>query len=101
DEFVVPLYDLDYGTTYWLETIARGFRSSLGGDYALDGADPETPFSIELYAVDVEVDNLVHATEVAETYAKDVFFGYDASGAAAAIRRKRADSRDGKTYRPE
>jgi len=27
DEFVVPLYDTHYGTTYWLETIAKGFRA--------------------------------------------------------------------------
>ncbi len=101
DEFVVPLYDLDYGTTYWLETIARGFRSALGGDYDLDGADPTTPFSIELYAVDVDVDNLIHAAEVADVYAKDVFFGYDAAVASAAIRRKNADTREGKTYGPE
>ncbi len=101
DEFVVPLYDLDYGTTYWLETIARGFRSALGGDYAPDGDDPDTPFSIELYAVDVDVDNLIHAAEVADVYANDVFFGYDAAQASAAIRRKTADARDGKTYGSE
>ena len=90
DEFVVPLYDTHYGTTYWLETIAKGFESALS-----------TPFSIELYAVNVDVDNLVHAAEVAETYANDVFFGYDASNAAAALRRKRADAREGETHRPE
>ncbi len=101
DEFVVPVYDLDYGTTYWLESIARGFRSRLGGDYDVHGAPPETPFSIELYAVNVDVDNLIHATEVAETYAKDVLFGYDASNAAAALRRKAADAREGKVHRPE
>ncbi len=101
DEFIVPLYDLDYGTTYWLETIARGFRSALGGDYALDGADPDTPFSIELYAVDVDVDNLIHAADVADVYAKSVLFGYDASQASAAIRRHNADAREGKTYGAE
>jgi len=101
DEFVVPLYDTAYGTTYWLESIARGFRTRLGGDYDPDGADPETPFSIELYAVDVDVDALIHATEVAERYAADVFFGYEASQAAATIRRKRADDRDGEVHRPE
>ena len=90
DEFVVPLYDTHYGTTYWLETIAKGFESALS-----------TPFSVELYAVNVDVDNLVHAAEVAEAYAKDVFFGYDASNAAAALRRKRADAREGETHRPE
>ena len=101
DEFVVPLYDLDYGTTYWLETIARGFRSALGGDYRLDGEGPEPPFSIELYAVDVDVDNLIHAAEVADEYAKDVLFGYDAAQASAAIRRKRADERAGKSHGPD
>ena len=101
DEFVVPLYDTEYGTTYWLETIARGFRTRLGGDYDVHGAPPETPFSLELYAVEVGVDELVHATEVAETYAKDVFFGYDANNAAAALRRKDADGRDGEVHRPD
>jgi len=99
---VVPLYDTEYATTYWLETIARGFRSRLGGDYDVHGAPPETPFSLELYAVDVAVDDLIHAAEVAETYAKDVFFGYDANNAAAAaLRRKDADAREGEVHRPE
>jgi len=101
DEFVVPLYDLDYGTTYWLESLVRGFRSALGGEYDVAGDDPATPFSVELYAVDVDVDNLIGAAEVAETYAKDVFFGYDAAQASAAIRRKNADTRTGETYSPE
>ena len=95
DEFVVPLYDIHYGTTYWLETIAKGFRSLL---------DPlDVPFAIELYAVDaeMELDDLIHATEVAESYAENVFFGYDASNAAAALRRKRADQQDGVTHRPD
>ena len=87
DEFVVTLYDTHYGTTYWLETIAKGFQDRLS-----------TPFSIELYAVDVEIDNLVHAAEVAEAYAKDVYFGYDASNAQAAIRRLRAEENTGQTF---
>ena len=101
DEFVVPLYDLEYGTTYWLESLARGFRNALGGSYAPAGSDPEPPFSIELYAVDVAVDNLIQAADVAGTYAKEVFFGYDAAQASAAIRRQGADQQDGKTYGPE
>jgi len=101
DEFVVPLYDTEYATTYWLEGIARGFRSRLGGDYDLHGAPPETPFSLELYAVEVDVDDLIHAAEVAERYAKDVFFGYDANNAAAALRRKDADAREGEVHRPD
>ncbi|KTG10255.1 hypothetical protein AUR64_11780 [Haloprofundus marisrubri] len=104
DEFVVPLYDIHYGTTYWLESIAKGFQSRL--NWTPDGTTPPsgegdatgTPFSIELYAVNVDVDDLVHATEVAENYANEVFFGYDASNAAATVRRKRADAREGVTY---
>jgi hypothetical protein len=90
DEFVVPLYDIHYGTTYWLETIAKGFQSLL-----------ETPFSVELYAVNVDIDDLIHATEVAAAYGESVLFGYEASNAAAALRRMRADGRDGVTHRPD
>jgi hypothetical protein len=84
DEFVVPLYDTSYETTYWLETIAKGFNSRL-----------ETPLAIELYAVDVDLDTLIHAIEIAEEYADLVVFGYDASNGRAALRRRRADERDG------
>ncbi|MFP8952365.1 hypothetical protein ACLI4Z_05225 [Natrialbaceae archaeon A-arb3/5] len=87
DEFVVPLYDTAYGTTYWLETIAKGFESAL-----------ETPFSIELYAVNVDIDNLIHAVEVASAYGTDVFFGYDATNARAALRRMRADEQSGVSH---
>jgi len=87
------LYDTAYGTTYWLETISRGFEDRL--------AQLPVDFSVELYAVNVDVDNLVHATEVAEAAAREVFFGYDASVASAAIRRKRADRRDGVEHAPE
>lgn len=90
DEFVVTLYDTHYGTTYWLETIAKGFESLL-----------ETPFSIELYAADMDVENLIHAAEVAEAYATDVYFGYDAATARAAIRRMNAEARDGATFGDE
>ena len=93
DEFVVPLYDTHYATTYWLETIASGFESLL--------EPTDTAFSVELYAVDVDLDDLVHAAEVAEAYAENVYFGYDASNAAAAIRRKGADARGGVTHRPD
>jgi hypothetical protein len=89
DEFVVPLYDRAYETTYWLETIASGFVDRL-----------DTPLSVELYAVDVDIDNLIHAMEVADAYADAVLFGYDASTAQAALRRKKADSREGKSHGP-
>ena len=72
DEFVVPLYDTAYGTTYWLEALASGFADRVEGRFA-----------VELYAVDVDVDALVRATRVAETDADAVYFGYDASTARA------------------
>jgi hypothetical protein len=87
DEFVVPLYDTFYGTTYWLEVIASGFCDRLA-----------TPISVEIYAVDVEIDNLVHAAEVASEYGEAVLFGYDSSNAVAALRRMDAESRDGVSF---
>ena len=89
DEFVVPLYDTAYGTTYWLETIASGFEDRL-----------DTPFSIELYAVNIDVEDLIHAMEVAEEYSESVLFGYESSNARAALRRKQADERDGESFGP-
>ena len=92
DRLVVPLYDTAYGTTYWLESLAKGFETRL------DGAGFDGRLAVELYAVDVDVDALVGATEVAEAYAESVHFGYDASNAAAAIRRLQADSREGVSH---
>jgi hypothetical protein len=90
DEFVVPIYDTAYGTTYWLEALARGFADRL-----------DAPFSIELYAINIDVDNLIHAAEVADEYAENVLFGYEAGNARAAIRRKRADGREGVSHGPD
>jgi hypothetical protein len=81
DEFVVPLYDLSYATTYWLETIASGFESRL-----------ETPFSVELYAINIDSDSLVHAAEVAESYGESVLFAYDADAARDAIAELRGET---------
>ncbi|WP_327052758.1 hypothetical protein [Halomicrococcus gelatinilyticus] len=90
DEFVVPLYDMAYSTTYWLEVIASGFEDAL-----------DVPFSVELYAVDVDVDALVHAAEVVDEYAENVLFGYESSNARAALRRMDADSREGVSHGEE
>ena len=86
-DLYLTLYPNPYGTTYWLETIATGFVDRL-----------ETPFSIELYAVNVDVDDLIHATEVAEEYGEAVLYGYDASNARATLRRMRADEREGESH---
>jgi hypothetical protein len=92
DEFVVPLYDTAYETTYWIEVIASGFEDAL-----------DRPFCVELYALEVEIDDLLHATEVAAAYGEAVLFGYGATQARAALRRRRADENeaDGTTYTPE
>lgn len=84
DEFMIPMYDMAYSTTYWLEILATGFADRLS-----------TPFSVELYAVNVDLDNLINATKVADEYGKDVLFGYDASNARATLRRMKADARAG------
>ncbi|ERG99171.1 MAG: hypothetical protein J07HQX50_00313 [Haloquadratum sp. J07HQX50] len=92
DEFVIPLYDIHYATTYWLEALINGFQTRF--------ADSTVSLAVELYAVEVDIDNLVQATNVAEVYADGVYFGYDASNAAAALRRKHADNQSGETYGP-
>lgn len=75
DEVVVPLYDMAYSTTYWLEALATGFRDRL-----------DAPFGVELYAVAVDVDALARAAAVAEAYAETVLFAYDAANGRDAIR---------------
>lgn len=77
DEVVVPLYDLAYATTYWLEVIASGFAD------ALTSAD----LGIELYGIDIDLDNLVHAAEVADHYASSLYIAYDADTAQAVAER--------------
>ena len=90
DEFVIPIYDMAYSTTYWLEILAKGFTNRLS-----------TPFSVELYAVDVDIDDLAKAAEVAAEYGRSVLFGYDASNARATVRRIDADAREGRSFGSE
>jgi hypothetical protein len=87
DEFVIPIYDMAYETTYWIESIARGFQDRL-----------DAPFAVELYAINIELDNLVHAADVADEYAERVLLGYQAGNARALIRRIQADERDGVSH---
>jgi hypothetical protein len=90
DEFVIPVYDTAYGTTYWLESIVSGFADRL-----------DSPFSVELYAIDIDVDNLIKAARVAGSEAETVLFGYESGNARAALRRMRADESDGVSHGPE
>ena len=87
DEFVVPLYDTAYETTYWLESLASGFADRL--------ADPDVRLGVELYAVDPDLDALADAVEAAEAHADAVYFGYHAGNARALLRRRDAESREG------
>lgn len=89
-EFVVPLYDPGYETTYWLESIAAGFADEL-----------EVPFGVELYAVEQDIDSLLAAVDAVDQYADHVYFGYDAGTAAAAIRRRDADRQRGVSHFPD
>jgi hypothetical protein len=90
DEFVVPVYDMGYTTTYWVETIASGFRDRLSA-----------PFSVELYAIGIDLDNLADATEVAAAYGERVLFGYQAGSGRAVVRRLRADEQQGISQGPD
>jgi hypothetical protein len=92
DEVVVPLYDPAYGTTYWVESLAGGFCDRL--------AEADVEVAAELYAVEVDLDALVAATGAASV-ADHVYFGYDAGTAVAALRRQRADTKEGVTHRPD
>ena len=67
DFFVVPIYDLHYATTHWLETLVWGFRDLLG----------DAPFVVELYALNVDKQALLRAARVADAYADGVLMAYE------------------------
>jgi len=63
DFFLVPIYDMAYSTTYWLETLALDFSKQL-----------EKPLYIELYASDPgpEIKNILSAMVSVSNYADGV-----------------------------
>ncbi len=67
DEFVVPLCDVGYGTTYWVESLARGFARELEG-LAVD-------LTIQLSADGVDADRLVGLTQQLEAQADTIVYG--------------------------
>mgnify|MGYP006993519672 CR=1 FL=1 len=91
-EVVVPLYDTAYGTTYWIEALATGFRDRI------DALESDVDLGIELYAANVEVEALSRATDVAGAYADAVYFGYESGTARAVLRRRRAEEREGESF---
>ena len=104
EEFVVPLYDTAYGTTYWLEALASGFADRIAaaadGTGTGDAGARDVDLGVELYAVNVDVADLLDATEVVEAYADAVYFGYESGTARAALRQRRAEEREGKSFGP-
>ena len=75
DFFVVPIYDLHYSTTYWVEALAWGFRDLLG----------DVPFVVELYALNVERKALLKAARVADAYADGILLAYERAPEALRI----------------
>ncbi len=66
EAFVVPLYDLHYATTYWLEILAQAFAQRLNCHWY-----------VEIYGLQVAEDALLHACQVAFAYADGVIIAYD------------------------
>ncbi|ELY47610.1 hypothetical protein [Natronorubrum sulfidifaciens] len=89
DGFVVPLCDVSYGTTYWVESLARGFAHEL--------EDLEAALTIQLATDGVDPDRLVGLTQQLETHADTIVYGTypdDADTVRDVIRRVReADTR--------
>jgi len=68
DVFVVPLYDLAYSTTYWLEILASAWRDRV-----------PTGLFIELYGLKVPERALEQAVRVAAHYADGVLVAYESN----------------------
>ncbi|PSR21665.1 MAG: hypothetical protein C7B45_10130 [Sulfobacillus acidophilus] len=66
EAFVVPLYDLHYATTYWVEILAQAFAQRL-----------PCRWYVELYGLEVPEAALLHACQVASAYADGVIIAYD------------------------
>lgn len=67
DGLLVPLCDIDYGTTYWVESLARGFAN--------ETADLDAELTLQLSAADAGADRLVDLTRQIDPYADHVVFG--------------------------
>lgn len=67
DGFVVPLCGVGYGTTYWVESLARGFARELEG--------LEADLTIQLSADSVDADRLVGLTRQLEAHADTIVYG--------------------------
>ncbi|MDQ2050590.1 hypothetical protein RBH26_08825 [Natronolimnohabitans sp. A-GB9] len=66
-EFVVPLCGAGYGTTYWVESLARGFAREL--------EDLDATFAIQLSTTDVDPDRLAGLTRQLDSHADTIVYG--------------------------
>lgn len=64
DGFLVPLCSISYETTYWVESLARGFAREL-----------DVPLTIQLSTSDAEAERLVDVSRQIEPYADAVVYG--------------------------
>ncbi|MFC4439375.1 MULTISPECIES: hypothetical protein [Natrialbaceae] len=67
DGFLVPLCCPGYETTYWVESLARGFAREL--------EDLEASFAIQLSATEIDADRLAGVTRQVEPYADEIVYG--------------------------
>ncbi|MDG5758704.1 hypothetical protein QA600_05060 [Natronococcus sp. A-GB1] len=84
DGFLVPLCDPGYGTSYWAESLARGFARRL--------AEFEVSLSIQLSGAEIDPERLAGVTRRVEPHADEIVYGThpeDAETVREAIERLR------------
>ncbi|MFU8866529.1 hypothetical protein [Natronococcus sp.] len=86
DGFLVPLCDPGYGTSYWVESLARGFARELEG--------LEVSLSIQLSGAEIDPERLAGVTRRVEPHADEIVYGTypdDAETVREAIERLREE----------
>ena len=85
DFFIIPLYDMEYSTTYWLETFCYGFKRSL-----------KKPFFIELYAANPgpSMKNLLNAIVSVSRFVNGLFLATHKVALARAFQEELIKSKD-------
>ncbi|WP_306053602.1 hypothetical protein [Natronococcus wangiae] len=86
DGFLVPLCGPGYETTYWVESLARGFAGEL--------EDLEASLAIQLSAAEIDADRLAGVTRRIEPHADSIVYGTypdDAETVRETIRTLRED----------
>lgn len=87
DRFLVPLCGIGYETTYWVESLARGFATALD--------DLWVPLTVQLSGSEADADRLVDVTRQVEAHADRIVFGTgegDADTVREVIERRQQDA---------